>query len=64
MLGAVLAMAMILNLLMAGLAGILVPLLLDKFNLDPALGSSALVTTVTDIVGFFAFLGLAATILL
>ena len=64
MLGAVLAMAMILNLLMAGLAGILVPLLLDKFNLDPALGSSALVTTVTDIVGFFAFLGLAAAILL
>ena len=57
-------MAIILNLLMAGLAGILVPLLLDKFNLDPALGSSALVTTVTDIVGFFAFLGLAATILL
>ena len=64
MLGAVLAMAMILNLLMAGLAGILVPLLLDKFNLDPALGSSALVTTVTDIVWFFAFLGLAAAILL
>ena len=64
MLGAVLAMAMILNLLMAGLAGILVPLMLDKFKMDPALGSSALVTTVTDIIGFFAFLGLASAILL
>lgn len=64
MLGAVLAMAMILNLLMAGLAGILVPLMLDKFKMDPALGSSALVTTVTDIIGFFAFLGLATAILL
>jgi len=64
MLGIVLAVAMILNLLMAGLAGILVPLVLDKFNLDPALGSSALVTTFTDVIGFFAFLGLAAAILL
>ena len=64
MLGVVLAMAMILNLLMAGLAGILVPLMLDKFKMDPALGSSALVTTVTDIIGFFAFLGLASAILL
>jgi len=59
-----LAVAMILNLLMAGLAGILVPLVLDKFNLDPALGSSALVTTFTDVIGFVAFLGLAAAILL
>lgn len=64
MLGVVLGLAMVINLLMAGLAGILVPLVLDKFNLDPALGSSALVTTVTDVVGFFAFLGFAAAILL
>jgi magnesium transporter len=64
MLGVVLGLAMVINLLMAGLAGIMVPLVLDRFNLDPALGSSALVTTVTDVVGFFAFLGFAAAILL
>jgi magnesium transporter len=63
MLGVVLALAMVLNLMMAGLAGILVPLVLDRFNLDPALGSSALVTTVTDVVGFLAFLGFATVIL-
>ena len=64
LLGLVLGMAMVINLLVAGLAGILVPLTLDRYNLDPALGSSALVTTVTDVVGFFAFLGFAAAILL
>ncbi len=64
MLGAVLALAMIINLLVAGLAGILVPVLLDKFDIDPALASGAFVTTVTDVVGFFAFLGLAAVMLL
>ncbi|SIN81996.1 magnesium transporter [Vannielia litorea] len=64
MLGAVLALAMIINLLVAGLAGILVPVLLDRFNIDPALASGAFVTTVTDVVGFFAFLGLAAVMLL
>jgi len=64
LLGLVLGMAMVINLLVAGLAGILVPLTLDRFGLDPALGSSALVTTVTDVIGFFAFLGFAAAILL
>ncbi|MFY0635770.1 MAG: magnesium transporter [Vannielia sp.] len=64
MLGAVLALAMIINLLVAGLAGILVPVLLDRFNIDPALASGAFVTTVTDVVGFFAFLGLATVMLL
>jgi magnesium transporter len=64
MLGVVLALAMVMNLLMAGLAGILVPLTLDRFDMDPALGSSALVTTVTDVVGFLAFLGLASALLL
>ena len=64
LLGLVLGMAMVINLLVAGLAGILVPLTLDRYNLDPALGSSALVTTVTDVVGFFAFLGFAAAVLL
>ena len=64
MIGAVLAAAMIINLVVAGLAGILVPVTLEKVGVDPALASGAFVTTVTDVVGFFAFLGLAATVLL
>ena len=63
-LGGVLAMAMIINMIVAGLSGILVPLGLEKANVDPALASSVFVTTVTDVVGFFAFLGLAAMLLL
>ncbi|UWQ94421.1 magnesium transporter [Rhodobacteraceae bacterium M385] len=64
MLGVVIGAAMIINLLVAGLAGILVPVVLDRLRIDPALASGAFVTTVTDIVGFFAFLGLAALLLL
>ncbi len=64
MLGVVLGIAMIGNMIVAGLAGILIPLLLDRFKIDPALASGAFVTTVTDVVGFFAFLGLAAVLLL
>jgi len=64
MLGLVLGLAMIGNLLVAGLAGIGIPIVLEKLNIDPALASGAFVTTVTDVVGFFAFLGLAAWILL
>jgi len=60
MLGAVLAISMIVNLIVAGLAGMLVPLALDHLDIDPAISSSVFVTTVTDVVGFFAFLGLAA----
>ena len=59
-LGGVIATAMVVNLVMAGLAGILVPLTLDKFGIDPAIASAVFVTTVTDVVGFCAFLGLAA----
>lgn len=64
LLGAVIAVAMVINLLVAGLAGILVPVALDRLRIDPALASGAFVTTVTDIVGFFAFLGLAVLVLL
>ncbi|RMF17899.1 MAG: magnesium transporter [Alphaproteobacteria bacterium] len=64
MLSAVIAMAMVVNLVVAGLAGIFVPLVLDRLDIDPAVASSVFVTTVTDVVGFFAFLGLAALILL
>lgn len=63
-LGAVLVAAMLINMVVAALAGILVPLALDKYEIDPAIASSVFVTTVTDVVGFFAFLGLAAAVLL
>ena len=56
--------AMIINHLFAGLAGILVPLGFKKFGADPAVSSSVFVTTVTDIIGFFVFLGLAVFILI
>jgi len=58
-LGGIIAAAMIVNMLAAALAGILLPLLLDKVGADPAIASAVFVTTVTDVVGFFAFLGLA-----
>jgi magnesium transporter len=58
-LGIVIALAMIINLVVAGTAGILIPLMLDKFKADPAIASAVFVTTVTDMVGFFAFLGIA-----
>jgi len=60
----VIGAALIFNLFCAGLAGILVPLGLKKAGADPAVASSVFVTTVTDIVGFFAFLGLASWMLL
>ncbi|MFW8636934.1 magnesium transporter [Cribrihabitans pelagius] len=64
MLGVVIAVAMVVNLVVAGLAGTVIPVLLEKMGIDPALASGAFVTTVTDVVGFFAFLGLAAVVLL
>lgn len=64
LLGAVIAAAMVINLLIAGLAGILIPVALNRLKIDPALASGAFVTTVTDVVGFFAFLGLAVVVLL
>ncbi|WP_299815103.1 magnesium transporter [uncultured Jannaschia sp.] len=64
MLGAVIAVAMVINLVIAGLAGVGIPVILERVGVDPALASGAFVTTVTDVVGFFAFLGLAALWLL
>jgi magnesium transporter len=58
-LGVVIGVAMIVNMIAAGTAGVLIPLLLDRIKVDPAIASSTFVTTVTDVVGFFAFLGLA-----
>ncbi|WP_391483170.1 magnesium transporter [Nereida sp. NH-UV-3] len=63
-LGAVIGVAMVVNLVIAGLAGTVIPVVLEKLGVDPALASGAFVTTVTDVVGFFAFLGLAAMVLL
>jgi magnesium transporter len=62
-LGIVLAIAMTLNMFVAGLSGILIPLGLYKIGVDPALASSVFLTTVTDVVGFFSFLGLATWLL-
>ena len=59
-LGAVIAAAMIINMVVAGLAGTTIPLLLERVNVDPAIASSVFLTTITDVVGFAAFLGLAA----
>lgn len=64
MLPAVIAVAMVLTLVAAALGGIMIPILLDRMGVDPALASGPFVTTVTDVVGFFAFLGLAAALLL
>ncbi|MGN7870716.1 magnesium transporter [Paracoccus sp. 22332] len=63
-LGMVLAAAMIVNQIVAALGGVLVPLTLNKLGLDPALASGTFVTTMTDVMGFFAFLGLATIMLL
>ncbi|MFT4743567.1 MAG: magnesium transporter [Yoonia sp.] len=64
MLGVVIAVAMVINMVVAGLAGTVVPVLLERAGVDPALASGAFVTTVTDVIGFFAFLGLASAWLL
>jgi magnesium transporter len=64
MLGVVIALSMIINLLSAGFFGSVIPLALERAGIDPAIGSTVLLTTVTDVVGFFSFLGLASLILL
>jgi len=59
LLGAVIATAMVINNLMAGFAGIMVPVTLERLRVDPAVSSAVFVTTATDVMGFFSFLGLA-----
>ncbi len=63
LLGTVVAIAMVINLLAAGLAGILIPIGLQRAGQDPAVSSAVFVTTVTDILGFFVFLGTATVLL-
>jgi magnesium transporter len=62
LLGAVMGASMVINNLAAGLGGILVPVTLDRVGVDPAVSSAVFVTTVTDVTGFFSFLGLAALV--
>lgn len=63
-LAAVIGLAMLFTLMAAALGGIVIPMVLDRFKIDPALASGPFVTTVTDVVGFFTFLGLASWMLL
>ena len=64
LLGVVIAISMIINLFSAGFFGAVIPIVLQKKGIDPAIGSTVILTTVTDVVGFFSFLGLATLILL
>ena len=64
LLALVIAVAMLLTLVAAALGGIAIPMALERFGIDPALASGPFVTTITDVVGFFAFLGLASVVLL
>jgi len=63
MLGGIIAFAMLMNMTAAGLAGVSIPLILKRMNIDPALAGSVILTTVTDVVGIFAFLGTATLLL-
>jgi magnesium transporter len=62
--GGVIATAMLVNLICAGFAGAAIPVALSRIGVDPAVASGVFLTTVTDVVGFFAFLGLATWVLL
>ncbi len=62
--GAIIAIAMLINLVVAALAGAVIPLAMRRMGIDPALSASVVLTTVTDVVGFFVFLGLASALLI
>ncbi|WP_171173776.1 magnesium transporter [Ruegeria sp. HKCCD8929] len=64
MLGVVIGAALVVNMIIAGFAGTVVPVVLDRLGVDPALASGTFVTTTTDVMGFFIFLGLATVVLL
>ena len=64
LLGLVIGLSMVINLVMAGFFGAMIPLFLKRMDIDPAIGSTVILTTVTDVVGFFSFLGLATYILI
>jgi magnesium transporter len=60
----VITLAIFINMSLANVAGVLIPLVLKKFQIDPALSGAVILTTVTDVVGFLSFLGLATLIIL
>ena len=60
----IMSASMIINLMFAGVLGTFIPLSLYKFKIDPAISSTVLLTTATDVIGFFTFLGLAAWVIL
>ncbi|MEP3244731.1 MAG: magnesium transporter [Sneathiella sp.] len=62
--GWIIGVAMVVNMLVAGVAGMAVPITLDRYEIDPAVASSVFVTTITDIIGFVAFLGIASLVLM
>jgi magnesium transporter len=64
LIGAIIAAAMVINLLVASSCGVILPVMLDKLGIDPALAGSVALTTITDVIGFLAFLGLASFFLL
>ncbi len=64
MLGIIIGLAMVINLIVAGFAGTIIPLTLDKLKIDPALASGVILTTITDVFGFLSFLGLATLFLI
>jgi len=64
MLGLVIALAMVINLMVAALSGVIIPILFRRIGIDPALASGVMLTAITDVVGFLSFLGLAAMLLL
>jgi magnesium transporter len=64
MLAVVIGVAMLMTQVAAALGGIVIPMALERLKIDPALASGPFVTTVTDVVGFFAFLGLASAVLM
>jgi len=64
MLGLIIGSAMVLNLIIAGFAGTIIPLALDKMKIDPALASAVILSTITDVFGFLSFLGLATLFLI
>ena len=63
-LGLIIGVAMIINLLVAALAGALIPVVLKRYGIDPAIAGGVILTTVTDVVGFMTFLGLATIFLI
>jgi magnesium transporter len=64
LLGLVIGISMVVNLFIAGFFGTILPFILEKFKIDPAVAATVFVTTATDVVGFFVFLGLAELILI